>query len=651
MSLFSSAGQPDSHLVTYPPSSTERGVYLFDGIGNPEVFTQVPSGAERHPGQRFVKNLATGLTTQTIIVQSGNEYHVYLKGDTGSTAVCSGAFTGTLTGVAGQGTGWGNGTPKVSSGISLTVTITGTLTEFSIVDVTNKTNKLPPEYVSVGVGQGLELVEDGGFDLGISQVIPIRGAFISHVGNELEVTTEDPQNFGSGGLTISTKPGDKYIISGDLKFVSTSAAHIVKSDSLTGHVNSVSTIGISSPQDKVTLSFVATANITYIWLGRNGSNSPAQTTRWDNVTCKNAAHATTGIDGAKYFLTANDNVSVDANGVVTRTGSSTAILNSDMPGVFMEGVGGNLKPSLLTSYGINGSPGISVSHGTVTAPDGSNNTALITVINSTLSFKYLRGGNTSIAGDYVSTFYVKHVNHPYVGIRQPGSGAYIRFNLVTGLVEFSASANNIFVEAVGDGWFKVSVAATLASDSFIFNSVAIMPSGSTSEINTMVGGEQVLVAMPYFEAGVVPQSYTSLTSRAADNDLQVPISSITDGTEDRNYQLYLTPSHDFSDLPAADHSIISLDGSSTTALLYHKANHTLASHDGTTSVESSQVVVGGVTIKVNVEFLTSGVVNIYINDTLTGTSAWDLDNNSGAIMHLCKGYTFGMSMKDMRILG
>ncbi|MCP5009937.1 MAG: hypothetical protein GY942_08175, partial [Aestuariibacter sp.] len=90
-------------------------------------------------------------TTQTITVVSGHEYQLQIGAGSasGATAVCSGAFTGTLTGDTADIQSWDNGTPKTSSGTSLTVTITGSVANIQLEDVTGKVNQNPSEYTPV----------------------------------------------------------------------------------------------------------------------------------------------------------------------------------------------------------------------------------------------------------------------------------------------------------------------------------------------------------------------------------------------------------------------------------------------------------------------------------------------------------------------
>ena len=108
------------------------------------------------------EQLCTGLVTETITVKNGNDYQLTIAGDNGATAVCSGAFTGTLTADGSNRISWPSGTPKTSGSTSLTITVTGTLTEMFLEDVTGDTNQNPGEYIPAGEADGTSFNYAGG---------------------------------------------------------------------------------------------------------------------------------------------------------------------------------------------------------------------------------------------------------------------------------------------------------------------------------------------------------------------------------------------------------------------------------------------------------------------------------------------------------
>ncbi len=139
-----------------------------------------------YEGARWVDNLWPTVdvsdtpTTQTITVVSGNEYQLQIGAGSasGATAVCSGAFTGTLTGDATDIQSWASGTPKTAGSTSLTVTISGSVADIQLEDVTGKTNQNPSEYQTVGLATGAEL-QANDYSIGV-------GGWAAYGANELE---------------------------------------------------------------------------------------------------------------------------------------------------------------------------------------------------------------------------------------------------------------------------------------------------------------------------------------------------------------------------------------------------------------------------------------------------------------------------------
>jgi hypothetical protein len=120
---------------------------FFDWEG---LIKTVPSGGAAFGGARMVRNLASGVATQSITIIPGGEYQITIKGDAGATCVSSNAFAGTLTADGVNRISWASGTPKTASTATLTLTVTGTLTELLVEDVTGQSNQNPSENVSNG---------------------------------------------------------------------------------------------------------------------------------------------------------------------------------------------------------------------------------------------------------------------------------------------------------------------------------------------------------------------------------------------------------------------------------------------------------------------------------------------------------------------
>ena len=164
--------------------------YVRDHLG---IYNLALANEARFEGARRVRNQATGLTTQTLTVASGNTYQVTIKGTTGATCVCSNAFTGTLTASGTTRISWASGTPKTSGSASLVLTVTGTLTELQVEDVTSRTLKVPSEFVSVGVlsapyhGAGVDGVKY--FDYANGNTVDANGVVTEAQGAAIDPTT------------------------------------------------------------------------------------------------------------------------------------------------------------------------------------------------------------------------------------------------------------------------------------------------------------------------------------------------------------------------------------------------------------------------------------------------------------------------------
>ena len=119
----------------------------------------VPGGAIPIKGARPVRNLAASSdtpSTQNITVVVGRIYAVRIGDESAAsaTAVCSGAFTGTLTGDATDIQTFTTG--KTATTTTLTVTITGSIRKLQVQDITHRSasSVVPDEYVDSATDYG-----------------------------------------------------------------------------------------------------------------------------------------------------------------------------------------------------------------------------------------------------------------------------------------------------------------------------------------------------------------------------------------------------------------------------------------------------------------------------------------------------------------
>ena len=119
----------------------------------------VPAGAIPIQNARPVRNLAASSdtpSTQNITVVVGRIYAVRIGDESAAsaTAVCSGAFTGTLTGDATDIQTFTTG--KTATTTTLTVTITGSIRKLQVQDITHRSasSVVPDEYVDSATDYG-----------------------------------------------------------------------------------------------------------------------------------------------------------------------------------------------------------------------------------------------------------------------------------------------------------------------------------------------------------------------------------------------------------------------------------------------------------------------------------------------------------------
>jgi len=147
----------DSTGKLNPGLWTEARSSVLRVVDNEGMLVEVDGGELGYEGARYVRNLwpqtdsSDSPTTQVIAVISGHEYQLQIGAGSasGATAVCSGAFTGTLTGDGSNIISWPNGTPKAATTTSLTITIAGAVTNIQLEDVTGANNQNPSEYQEV----------------------------------------------------------------------------------------------------------------------------------------------------------------------------------------------------------------------------------------------------------------------------------------------------------------------------------------------------------------------------------------------------------------------------------------------------------------------------------------------------------------------
>jgi hypothetical protein len=262
---------------------------------------------------RYVKNLAASTdipATQGVTVVVGAEYMVSIAGANASTAVLSGAGTGTLTN---DGTNrQALNSPITATTTTLTITISGAVTNLLVEDVTGKSNQNPSEYVSSSDNGGLAtyltenantvssnvVTEAVGGLLGIeyNEELVTNGTFDSDTSGwgvdndaDLSVDTNRLKVLGTG----TTFPNGYQVITTVVNQVYKVVANFDRDSSATTAYLNVGTTVAGAEIDQasstdasgtISVTFTATTTTTHISV----FGGPGSTTYcfWDNISVK-----------------------------------------------------------------------------------------------------------------------------------------------------------------------------------------------------------------------------------------------------------------------------------------------------------------------------------------------------------------------------
>ncbi len=660
LSLWNSDGSVDSVAPTYPPANTQHYVEVNNGGAN-TILWKAPAGAVLRQGERPVVNLASGLVSETVTVISGREYQVYGKGGNGDTIALSGAATATLTMDGVNEIGFNNGNPIAASSTSLTLTVTGLLTELSVVDVTGFTNQKPPEYVSVGVGVGDFLP------------IYLNKGEISGVGNiPYAWLLYNPANVVSSDVTNGVF---SFSSNAHLAGLVTNGAFLLNAQNTGDYEYTIRARRVGSQQSSETLQVYngqawqllvpPTANSNewveykikanggdgqFIILSRFSGDSNVVTYEIDYIRIKSTKDPRSNIDGMTWSRHQNDGTSVDpVTGRVNR-GTNTLIPELRRKGVLFEGaggyVGGNYNPGSLDQW-LKPGGGISVATDGTMSPLGLP-AELIAALNPKPFYRQAHAILNTIDGnDYAVKIYVKKGNWPYVAI-QPDNGVsafYYDFDTDTYV---DADSTYVRHQLLPDGWVEITLSITAANNNMFF---FLAQDLNGSAYNNTPENSSVYFGGLIYNEGAVPKSFTDLSSVAATNDVQVTLADFGfDGASSGSFKVDLTFNHDGDQTPAQDYSLITLNGSDTTGLLYLNSAGQLASHDGTNSVNTGVIVSKDTLYEAEVAYTVGGNLTIFVGGVQLGSLAWNDDWNIGTLIQFAKGYPYGVYMKNVEAL-
>jgi hypothetical protein len=253
---------------------------------------------------RRVENLAAATATpatQDITVVSGKEYQVSIGAGSagGATAVCSDAFTGTLTGDASNMQAFD--TAKTASSTTLTVTITGAVTDLQVEDVTGQADQNPSNNVSAGVATGPEQVADAW-----TEAAPDYSE-VEDSGTKIIWT----RGVGTGDAFVALALADigLTIVGGETYILS---YNVTENDGVDGNNLFCSSTSSLAPSSAIstdlgvqTYALVASSNSNLMrWTAL--SSFEGKTLVLENISMRRAEHGV-NVDGVAYFNYANGN--------------------------------------------------------------------------------------------------------------------------------------------------------------------------------------------------------------------------------------------------------------------------------------------------------------------------------------------------------
>jgi hypothetical protein len=384
-----------------------------------------------------------GPATQDITVVSGKEYQVSIGAGSagGATAVCSDAFTGTLTGDASNMQAFD--TAKTASSTTLTVTITGAVTDLQVEDVTGQADQNPSNNVSAGVATGPEQVADAW-----TEAAPDYSE-VEDSGTKIIWT----RGVGTGDAFVALALADigLTIVGGETYILS---YNVTENDGVDGNnlfCSSTSSLApssvISTDLGVQTYALVASSNSNLMrWTAL--SSFEGKTLVLENISMRRAEHGV-NVDGVAYFNYANGNT-VSGN-VVTEAKGQT--LRSDSLGSERDLSDWTLVRSTLG--------------GSVTALDGTTltNNGLIPNSGEGLTYQYLPVETALINGlpyVYEAILHAGNSTWAVVAVTDSNSDSITQYFELSGAggVGVHSGGGTVEIDLMSDGWYRCRILFT-----------------------------------------------------------------------------------------------------------------------------------------------------------------------------------------------
>lgn len=484
----------------------------------------------------------------------------------------------------------------------------GTLyvSKWQLEEVTGQSNQNPSEYVSTGVGTGLDIA---------GNVEEWFAHDATHTASNPRTITIDNSSGGNDFSTFSATQGKDFVV----EF------------SVSSYVSG--TIGISF-DDGSTIDSSITANGTYIASGQVTANSRlyvrSATGTDATVTITSIKEADHGAnrDGVKYFTYENGNTV--SSGVVTEA-QGAAIADATLKGYLAEGARTNLIESSADFS--TGQGNWTYSQATTTqnyavAPDGSKTanriiddsgggTGIVTPLNS-----FTASTGTSTASIYLKA---DQLDWAVIRIQNFDAGAIgdTTFDLVNGRVGTVAANHTAGIESVGNGWFRCWVTFTTDGTDNQGN-FRVGPADSTADFTVDRDGTSSILGWgAQVEAGSFPSTYIPTEGSAVARNADVLTYSAA-GVAD-SFPMTFSVDYAPKQVPAANSVIAEITDNSTSdrAALFHTTGNDariaiVAASSTTAQIDSTSTLTLGSLNSITAAVATDDV-ELYVAGASTGT--------------------------------
>jgi hypothetical protein len=235
----------------------------------------------------------------------------------------------------------------------------------------------------------------------------------------------------------------------------------------------------------------------------------AKTTTTAASTARTAAYLP---DGNGNFVSAGD--------LLLEGAGTNLILHSESFGNWSQ-----VNPTITPNY--------------TTAPDGTNTATLVTGSGASYGGLIRQGTTTYVATENTLSVYAKAGTHDTIGLRITNdcieisnNADYARFNLVTGIVTTitprSGTINQLYMENVGDGWYRCVMTYTPAAGPGASLADIALVDSSTGN-HQWQGTGNVLLWGAQFEHNAYPTSYIPTSGSTATRAADVSTSAATFG--------------------------------------------------------------------------------------------------------------------------